>query len=171
MIMLSIKNIYRLVGMLPFILFIAGCSKVATNNEISDSRSIQSSVSSVNQLKEVYELQERCGKRSDEWFVNEYGKSGVIDTKDGQSVSSYRNHYDEVLNKCFVLLTTSSIPFKNKKVQPSTLVSLFDLNERKEIGMYFQVQGDPSPFQCSVADETCNSESEWKARIARYMGD
>ncbi len=44
--------------------------------------------------KEDYELQERCGKRAEEFFKREYG-SGISHTEDGYSMSGYTNHYNK----------------------------------------------------------------------------
>jgi hypothetical protein len=41
--------------------------------------------------KELYELQERCGKLAAEVFAREY--SPVSNTKDGQRLFNYENHY------------------------------------------------------------------------------
>jgi len=45
--------------------------------------------------KEDYELQERCGKWAEELFKREYG---VSNTKNGQAITGYRNHYSKVLH-------------------------------------------------------------------------
>jgi hypothetical protein len=50
--------------------------------------------------KEVYQLQERCGKRAAEVFEREYG-SPLLNDKDGQTLLNYENHYSAGLNKCF----------------------------------------------------------------------
>src|SRR5450759_2885071 len=61
--------------------------------------------------KEDYELQERCGKRADELFKREYGNTGITNTKDGQAIAGYKNHYNSKLNKCFVLLTYRAVSY------------------------------------------------------------
>src|SRR5262245_32857109 len=51
--------------------------------------------------KELYELQERCGKRAEEFFRREYG-TGSPKTEYGITMSfNYENHYSARLNKCF----------------------------------------------------------------------
>src|SRR5262249_18772373 len=48
--------------------------------------------------KDLYELQERCGKRAAKVFEREYGSG-----KDGQTLFNYENHYSARLKKCFFL--------------------------------------------------------------------
>jgi len=72
--------------------------------------------------KEDYELQERCGKRAAELFNLEFG-NGISNTKEGQYITDYRNHYSKKLNKCFVLYTTTDVPYKNKKKGVSILMT------------------------------------------------
>ena len=45
--------------------------------------------------KQLYELQERCGKRAAEVFKREYSPAH------GQMTFNYENHYSARLNKCF----------------------------------------------------------------------
>jgi hypothetical protein len=119
--------------------------------------------------KEDYELQERCGKRADEIFKREHGSSGVTNTKDGQAMAGYRNHYNKKLNKCFLLLTYRDIPYKNKKDAASTLMTLHDINENKEYGSYFKSDNNNLPIDCMVSGKVCRSEREWDSLIRPYM--
>ncbi len=48
------------------------------------------------QIKEEYELQERCGKRAEERFRQAYGNE--------TTAVSYTNHYNRRLNKCLILV-------------------------------------------------------------------
>jgi hypothetical protein len=118
--------------------------------------------------KEEYELQERCGKRAEEFFNRGYG-NGISNTKDGQSISGYTSHYNKKMNKCFFLLTTSDLPYKDKKKSASTFITLIDINEQKEYGNFFKRLKDNFGFVCKVADKVCNSQDEWDALIKPYM--
>ena len=118
-----------------------------------------------------YELQERCGKQADEFFKREYGKSGVFNTEDGQAIAGYRNHYNKKLNKCFFLLTYQDLPYKTKKNPSSTVRTLYDINENKEYGEFFQRLGDNHPTECKVSGKLCQSEKEWDALISPYMDE
>jgi hypothetical protein len=44
--------------------------------------------------KEAYELQERCCKRAQEYFKQEYG-SGTKDNGDVVEMTNYKNHYNK----------------------------------------------------------------------------
>ena len=52
--------------------------------------------------KVLYELQERCGKQASETFQKEWG-ANVVNTKDGQTLANFENHYNAHLNKCIYL--------------------------------------------------------------------
>lgn len=116
-----------------------------------------------------YELQERCGKRAEEEFRREWG-NGITNTKEGQSIASYRNHYNSQLNKCFYLLTNQSVPSKDNKSRPSKQITLLDINENKEYGFFFKFNDGPL-MDCAVAGKKCASQTEWEALVAPYMGD
>ena len=120
--------------------------------------------------KEDYELQERCGKRAEELFKRDYG-NGVSNTKDGQAITGYRNHYSTKLNKCFVLLTTTDMPYKDKQKALSILMVLYDINENREYGSFFKRDGDNLPFDCKVAGRVCRSQQEWEALVSPYMDE
>jgi hypothetical protein len=47
--------------------------------------------------KEIYELQERCGKRAEEIFEKDFPKS------ERKGLELFENHYSVRLNKCFML--------------------------------------------------------------------
>ena len=87
--------------------------------------------------KELYELQERCGKQASKMFKadNPTGQGGTAteETKDGMIIVTYENHYSGKLNKCFYLQIRQYI---NKKPPPEgpTFMDLFDLNENKNYG-------------------------------------
>ncbi len=53
--------------------------------------------------KVQYELQERCAKAAAEAFKNDNPDGPITNTKDGQSMARYENHYSANLNKCFVV--------------------------------------------------------------------
>jgi hypothetical protein len=57
--------------------------------------------------KEDYELREKCGKYCDEIFKREYG-NGLTSDESSSMISSYQNHYNKKLNKCFILVKTTS---------------------------------------------------------------
>ena len=89
--------------------------------------------------KEQYELQERCGIRAEEAFKSDYAGGGVTNTDEGQNMTSYQNHYSTRLNKCFILIIVTSVNYKKQPQYISTLITLFDLNEKA----YAVVPGRP----------------------------
>jgi hypothetical protein len=71
---------------------------------------VSSSVSWAAPDKLAYELQERCGKQASAEFKREFG-NGIDSTKDstknGTTITSFRNHYNARLNACLYLMTAS----------------------------------------------------------------
>jgi hypothetical protein len=86
--------------------------------------------------KDLYELQERCGKRAAEVFEREYSPP-VSDYKDGQTLFNYENHYSARLKKCFFLEIAMS--YEREEGKPaSKIMRLFDINENKELRDFCQ---------------------------------
>ena len=115
--------------------------------------------------KEDYELQERCGKRADERFKMEYGNGSSSD-KDSTYIFAYRNHYNAKLNKCFILITTTTIP-KREDRDIMIMTNLYDVNENKDYASIVNVK--QKIFGCRVLDKLCKSENEWNLLIKPYM--
>ena len=118
--------------------------------------------------KVQYELQERCGKRAEDSFRREYG-NGISNTETGQNITSFQNHYSATLNKCFFLEIVTSVNYKETPKNMSTMMTLFDLNDHKEYGEYFKRSQDSIPFICTVQDQICHSEAEWRELLKPYM--
>jgi len=106
-------------------------------------------------LTEKYELSERCGKQAEERYAKEV-ESRVLVTVD------YENHYNSRLNKCFYL----SI---NDGPGLARMLTLSDLNERKAVAIYNH-RGDDVEH-CSVQQQQCKTEEEWRALIKPFMED
>jgi hypothetical protein len=116
--------------------------------------------------KELYQLQERCGKRAEEFFRREYGPGSF--PKLSNVMVNYENHYSPRLNKCFFLL----IAVSHEKWTTSKDMRLFDLNENKEYGGYVSgFTADGPPLECDVQDQVCRSESEWRQLLKPFMED
>jgi len=118
-----------------------------------------SSVSEKKNVKEEYEFQDKCGQRTSEFFKKEYG-NGISTDKYGQMMSGYQNHYNKKLNKCFIIITSTSKSIKMK--------NLFDFNENKELGQ-FVVDRNINSIDCRVFENKCKSEKEWDLLVKPYM--
>jgi hypothetical protein len=151
------------------LLIITGCQpgKEAQEKQAQDKQG-----SEYKDRKEIYELQERCGKLAAEKFKELHGNSGMWSDKDAHYISNQRNHYNKKLNKCFVLLTTQSIPRSKVELQKngtSSEIDLWDINEEKQYGQFFRFSTMSSPFDCEVSGKRCKSEDEWNSLIKPYM--
>jgi len=111
---------------------------------------------------ELYDLQERCAKRTEQVFRRDWGPDGLVKQANGTlGVGSFHNHYNARLNKCFYLL--------RYETAESTLITLFDVNDQNEYGMLFMRTREPATTSCRVGQRVCATESEWKRLIAPYM--
>src|SRR5262249_38824786 len=113
--------------------------------------------------KTQYELQERCAKFAAQTFEKDWG-SNVQKTKDGETVATYENHYNQRLNKCFYLLRTTTLRHEKNDVGVTMGLVLVDLNDHKEIATFSEWGNHTAT--CIVQDTQCNSEKEWR-RLAR----
>jgi hypothetical protein len=116
------------------------------------------------------ELRERCGKRTEEIWKGKFGMDDISNTKEGQVISKYENHYNPTLDKCFYL-TRSNIVGKKKVTK---VERLFDVDENKEYGRFTGGNGDT--FHICVmfvgkGTHKCSSEDEWRGFIKQYMED
>ena len=117
--------------------------------------------------KKLYELQEQCGKRAAEVFALEY--SSAADSKDGETLFNYENHYSARLDKCFFL--EIAISYKKEKSTSSKIMRLFDLNDNREYGTFVSGPTESTPVTCVVRGKGCQSEGEWRQLLKPFMGD
>jgi hypothetical protein len=128
------------------------------------------SISYAQPNKEQYELQERCGKQAAEVFKKEYGGS-IINTKNGQIIMNYENHYSPKLNKCFFLEISVSYEQENDKKTSFKNMRLFDLNENKECGTFSMDKETYILLICDVQGKSCRTEIEWRQLVRPYMDE
>lgn len=123
-----------------------GCNtQTPTKEQVKESSSV-----SENKIKVDYELQDKCGKRSEEWFKREYDGLGFH--------CSYKNHYNNKLNKCFILVSQTDSGYNEV---------LFDVHENNKLGGYtFFTQGSES---CSMTGTECHSRKDWDKLVKPYM--
>jgi hypothetical protein len=128
---------------------------------------VLSSYSYAGSAKEEYELSEKCGKRTDDFFRKEYG-NGVRSDKESTTMTNYTNHCNRKLNKCFMLITSNVI--YNKREKGSIIFEdLWDINENKCYGSLARISNTIKPNQCEVGGKYCNSEGEWDEMVKPYM--
>jgi hypothetical protein len=128
------------------------------------------SVAAPNQT--AYELKQRCGEQASSEFKREWG-SGVSDTKEGSTLSSFRNHYNKNLNSCFYLLTTRGFS-RDSEGKPSRgyqSQTLYDLNDNHEIGTLWKFDDPVQPTLCQVKEMSCRNLAEFNRMIKQFMED
>src|SRR5262245_21739046 len=121
--------------------------------------------------KQLYEQQERCGKRAAEVFKRKYSPP-VAKLEHGQMTFRYENHYSSRLSKCFFLEIANAYERIDGKPTISKRMRLFDLSDNKEYGVFVgSICDGCGPMACSVQDKVCQSESEWRQLLKRFMED
>jgi hypothetical protein len=118
----------------------------------------------------AYDMQERCGRTSREWFKQFFG-DGTSRVDGSQSTSSYENHYSAKLNSCLALQSAMSSTTDPKTGSSHTSMSktLVDVNQNSDVGTFFTFLNPPPLTQCHFAGKACQSEAEWDALAKQYM--
>ncbi len=124
--------------------------------------------------KQMYELQERCGKQAADLFKSK-DISGVTVGKDGRfrgESQDYSNHYSARLNKCFYLETRNIFP-ENKTDGRVDWRILSDINENKTYGQFRHTSNstNAAPDECYVQEKKCSSAKEWIELVKPFMED
>lgn len=115
-------------------------------------------------------LQDRCAKRAREEFKDLGWET--------EPLASFTNHYNQALNKCFLLIQSQKIDTKNGVINENR--NLSDAFERKTFGEYMRSTADGKkyweaiPFICDVTLPsgevmTCSSPQQFEELIKRYM--
>jgi hypothetical protein len=108
--------------------------------------------------KEIYELQERCGKRAEQIYEKDFPVG------ERKGLEGFENHYNVRLNRCFMLEENSMITKDAGKSYTMKLLTLVDVNDNKVYGTF-------SPLNCEVQNTTCKSEQEFRSLIRQFMED
>src|SRR5437762_1834813 len=72
---------------------------------------------------EIYELQERCGRRAEETFEKDYPKG------ERKGLEQFENHYSIRLNKCFMLEMNTVTTQDHGRTSFSKFLTLVDVND------------------------------------------
>jgi hypothetical protein len=106
--------------------------------------------------KEIYELQEQCGKSAAEMFDRDFPK------EDRKGFVTFENHYNVRLNKCFMLEENTLTTRDQGKTYREKLLTLADVQDNKLYGSF-------SSLNCDVQETKCHSEQEFRALVRPYM--
>ena len=122
---------------------------------------------------QTYDLSERCGLRAEKFFKDQFGREGASHDANGSYITNFRSHFNEHLNKCFILVSTDMYP-TDRKERPNTQISLADVNENRTYGEFFAyVQTQPTltyrVMECRVRDEKCASKQDFDAATDALM--
>ncbi|MCK9573638.1 MAG: hypothetical protein M0R20_04495 [Candidatus Omnitrophica bacterium] len=97
------------------------------------------------------------------FFYNSYKKNNILisqekcaqKAKEVAGNRNYRNHYNEKINKCFVLLETSSFS-PNKKILEQKI--LIDAYENKRMAIYQELD-DKDEAYCKIGENISDCDS------------
>lgn len=106
--------------------------------------------------KEVYELQERCGRSAAEVFDKDFPK------EDRKGLETFENNYNVRLNKCFMLQENTIMTRDQGKTYSTKLLTLIDVHGNKVYGSF-------SSLNCDVQEKKCRTEQEFRALIRPFM--
>lgn len=102
-------------------------------------------------------LQEKCSEKAKEFFDN---YDAGVSTKD-----KYSNHYNEKLDKCFVLMAT----YNEGKAGYVEGNYLYNVYENISVGYKAGFKGE-KPYSCNVGESNCDwNNEEWGKLIKPYM--
>jgi hypothetical protein len=111
------------------------------------------------ELQKYGDLQIQCKKRC---------KDYIDKTKIDDDTWAYIfSHYNNILNKCFMLKTT--LLFGEKEGSKSTTEELYDIDEQRPLGTYRDIDG--KMIICSISGKECKSKKEWDELRRPYMTD
>lgn len=122
--------------------------------------------------KVLYELQERCSKRTAEVFKTD--EEGVQNTKEGQSITGYENHFSALLNRCFARQSIMNINHKSSKSPSSHAYVIYEVNEGKQMASMMKLLDIKDPtygkvIVCFVNGKKCSSEAAFDELTKPYM--
>ncbi len=117
--------------------------------------------------KDLYELQERCSKRTAEVFHTD--ENNITNTDKGQSITGYENHFSETFNKCFAREAITNFNRKSSKSPSNLFYGVWDVNESKLMASILKLLQDDKVITCFVNGKKCHSEDEFNELIKPYM--
>ena len=99
--------------------------------------------------KEQFELQNKCGKISKDFFWKNYNSN-----------DHYRFHYNKKLNKCLMVTTEKGVLGRKKE--------LLDVYENNTYGI-MRMNKEQKVTSCDVFRKICKTEDEWDSLVKPYM--
>jgi hypothetical protein len=106
--------------------------------------------------KEIYELQERCGKSAAEAFEKDFPKA------DRNGLEFFENSYNVRLNKCIMLENSTMVTRDQGKTGSMKILMLVDVHGNKVLGSF-------TGMNCEVQEAKCRNEQEFRALIKPFM--
>lgn len=116
------------------------------------------------------ELQEKCAKQAGEVFKSDGWAK--------EQTAGFENHYNEKMNKCFIMIEDMGVRANSGRFSNSKSVS--DAFERKNLATYFWMSDkvkkywEVPPLQCNVTlpsgeKKVCRSSDEFDELVKVYM--
>ena len=114
--------------------------------------------------KEDLELQAMCSKKVEAIFNEQYAPYWK------EYHSTYTNHYNRKLGKCFMLISQHQF-IDGVDGGTLTTMSLMDIYENKEQAGFSRLRGKhyTEPDNCYVFDRGCKDEWEFNGLVKPYM--
>ncbi len=113
-----------------------------------------------------WEREQQCSTRAKHFF----DESSWSEKNSG---ASYENHFNNRLNRCFILVKSSTSQGNSRFLYRV----LMDVNDGKEIAQYHkqvpygQAEYAGKPFVCAILEKFCQTDEEFDAFVKSYMED
>lgn len=146
-------------------LFLSACNTEKVAQLEKENKELQARLAA-QEGRNLLDLQDRCSQQARLYFKSQ-------GPWDNGTITSYTNHYNQRLNKCFIQLNATAFS------KGSIFVSVFinDAFEGRDYGEYHSMAKYPeeAPAMCTVTSlpaaqaTTCHSQKEFDELIKQYM--
>jgi hypothetical protein len=119
--------------------------------------------------KDIYDLQERCGRAAERAFAKDNPTGKFFDSGDTFAITNVTSHYNTRLSRCLVLYDTTFTSKKDHESHKNFVI--FDPNENKEYAHYLDMYYDNTKIvmMCDVEDKNCLTSDQWLELAKSYM--
>lgn len=145
------------------------CPVYSSNGQMEGSIEVPIFFGSSTDKKLDYQLQEKCGKKCEKFFNKKYN----LELLNDQRNTTYQNHYNNKLNKCFMVVKEHFIDRDlDNKPERTIVEDLYDVNENKLIGSFTMKWSNltkSNGILCKFLNKECKSQEEWDILVKPYM--
>ncbi len=131
-------------------------------NEINDNINILEEKLQQDSLLNFFNLSQKCSEEAQKYFNSNWKYLSNIKNID------YNNHYNNLLNKCFILVDIDIYETISDVKKITNYRILEDIQENLRYG--FLMINNPD-FECEVSGEECYSIGDFELKVKPYMSN